>query len=192
MRYQQQHHPMSELALALQEVEATPPELDAAFSAWYPELKKIAHMRLMQAGLRGSVQTTSLVHDSYLKLADGAGVQVGSRLQFLAYASRTLRSLIIDQVREQRALRRGGDLQLLTLDTAVADGLGADLDIERVHAALDELAALDPVLSRLVELRFFGGLTGTEIGDLLGLSERTVQREWRKARALLLTLLEST
>lgn len=182
---------MSELAVALQEVEAAPPELGAAFSAWYPELKRIAHMRLVQAGLRGSVQTTSLVHDSFLKLADGAGIQVGTRLQFLAYASRTLRSLIIDQVREQRALRRGGDLEALTLDTAVADGIGKDLDIERVHAALDELAALDPALSRLVELRFFGGLTAVEIGELLKLSERTVQREWRKARALLVTLLES-
>lgn len=182
---------MSELAFALQEVEATPPELGAAFSAWYPELKRIAHMRLVQSGLRGSVQTTALVHDSFLKLADGAGLHVGTRLQFLAYASRTLRSLIIDQVREQRALRRGGDLEALTLDTAVADGIGKDLDIERVHAALDELAALDPALSRLVELRFFGGLTALEIGELLKLSERTVQREWRKARALLVTLLDS-
>lgn len=182
---------MSELAAALQEIEATPSSLEAAFSAWYPELKRIAHMRLMQAGLRGSVQTTSLVHDGYLKLADGAGIAVGTRLQFLAYASRTLRSLIIDQVREQRALRRGGDMQLLTLDTAVADGIGKDLDVERVHAALEALATLDPPLARLVELRFFGGLTATEIGELLDLSERTVQREWRKARALLLTLLES-
>ena len=182
---------MSELALALQEAEATPPALDVAFSAWYPELKKIAHLRLMQSGLRGSVQTTSLVHDSYLKLADGAGLQVGTRLQFLAYASRTLRSLIIDQVREQRALRRGGDVQLLTLDTAVADGIGRDLDVERLHGALEELTALDPALARLVELRFFGGLTATQIGELLNLSERTVQREWRKARALLITFLES-
>ncbi len=181
---------MSELGTALQDVEAAPPALDAAFSAWYPELKKIAHMRLMQSGLRGSVQTTSLVHDSYLKLADGVGVQIGSRLQFLAYASRTLRSLIIDQVREQRALRRGGDVQMLTLDTAVADGIGIDVDIERVHAALEELAALDPALAKLVELRFFGGLSEGEIGPLLGISLRTVQREWRKARALLVTILD--
>lgn len=182
---------MSELALALQEVESSPPALDAAFSSWYPELKRIAHMRLMQAGLRGSVQTTSLVHDSYLKLASGAGIQVGTRPQFLAYASRTLRSIIIDLVREQRAQRRGGDMQLLTLDTAVADGVGKDLDIERVNAAMGELAELDPALSKLVELRFFGGLTAQEIATMLGLSERTVQREWRKARALLVTILES-
>lgn len=182
---------MSELALALQEVESTPPALDSAFSSWYPELKSIAHMRLMQAGLRGSVQTTSLVHDSYLKLASGKGILIGTRQQFLAYASRTLRSIIIDLVREQRAQRRGGNMELLTLDTAVADGVGKDLDIERVNAAMTELAALDPALSKLVELRFFGGLTAQEIATMLGLSERTVQREWRKARALLVTILES-
>lgn len=182
---------MSELAIALQALESTPPALDAAFSSWYPELKRIAHLRLMQAGLRGSVQTTSLVHDSYLKLASGDGLHVGSRPQFLAYASRTLRSLIIDLVREQRAQRRGGGVELLTLDTAVADGVGRDLDVERVNAALAELADLDPALSRVVELRFFGGLTALEIGEMLGLSERTVQREWRKARALLVTILET-
>jgi RNA polymerase sigma factor (TIGR02999 family) len=182
---------MSELALALKEIESATPALDAAFSSWYPELKRIAHMRLLQAGMRGSVQTTSLVHDSYLKLVSGAGIHVGTRPQFLAYASRTLRSIIIDLVREQRAQRRGGDLELLTLDTAIADGVGKDLDIERVNAAMSELAALDPALVRLVELRFFGGLTALEIGEMLGLSERTVQREWRKARALLVTILET-
>lgn len=189
--YPQQTTATSDFALALQKVDAVPPELDAAFARWYPELKRIAHARLMQAGLRGSVQTTSLVHDSYLKLASGAGIQIDSRPQFLAYASRTLRSIIIDTVREQRAKRHGGDVELLTLDTAVADGIGRDLDIERVNGALAELAALDAVLSRLVELRFFGGLTEREIGEMLGLSERTVQREWRKARALLMTILES-
>jgi RNA polymerase sigma factor (TIGR02999 family) len=183
---------MSELVLALQEIEATPAALDAAYSSWYPELKRIAHMRLLQAGLRGSVQTTSLVHDSYLKLSVSGGMQIGTRPQFLAYASRTLRSIIIDLVREQRAQRRGGGMELLTLDTAVADGIGRDMDIERVNVALGELTEIDPALSRLVELRFFGGLTALEIAEMLGLSERTVQREWRKARALLLTIIEST
>ena len=88
-------------------------------------------------------------------------------------------------------MRRGGDVQMLTLDTAVADGIGRDLDVERLHGALEELTALDPALARLVELRFFGGLTAIQIGELLNLSERTVQREWRKARALLITFLES-
>jgi RNA polymerase sigma factor (TIGR02999 family) len=182
---------MSELALALKGIQSTPAALDAAFSLLYPELKRLARTRLMQAGLRGSVQTTSLVHDSYVKLASGSGMHVGTRPQFLAYASRTLRSIVIDLVREQRALRRGGDVELLTLDTAIADGFGRDLDIERVNSALEELGMLDPALLQLVELRFFAGLTALEIGEMLDLSERTVQREWRKARALLVTILES-
>jgi len=182
---------MTELALALQPILAPDPALDAAYVQWYPELKRIARMRLLQSGQRGHVQTTSLVNDSYLKLAESGGVQVGSKLQFLAYASRTLRSLIIDQVREQRSQRRGGEFELMTLDTAVAEGISLDIDIERVHGALEELQALDPALSRLVELRFFGGMTGEQIGELLGLSERSIQREWRKARALLVTLLEA-
>lgn len=181
---------MTELGLALQRIDGDTPAINEAFTAWYPELKRIARMRILQAGLRGSVQTTSLVHDSYVRLAEGPGVAVGSRLQFFAYASRTLRSIIIDMIREQRAQRRGGDVEMLTLDTAVAAGISSDLDVERVNAALEELSVLDPSLARLVELRFFGGLTAVEIADLLDLSERTVQREWRKARAMLLTMIE--
>jgi RNA polymerase sigma factor (TIGR02999 family) len=182
---------MSDVVLALQSIDLQPQmEVDSAFRRWYPELKQIAHARLQRTGLRGSVQTTSLVHDSYLRLAERGELQFATRLQFLAYASRTLRSLIIDQVREQRAQRRGGDLDLVTLDTVMSAGLRPDLDIERVNSSLESLAALDPALMRLVELRFFGGLSALEIADLTGSSERTVQREWTKARALLLTLLE--
>ena len=183
---------MSELAIALQKIEQEhSAALDEAFGAWYPELKKIAHARLSRSGLQGSMQTTALVHDSYMKLATGPDRQFGSRLQFLAYASRTLRSIVIDTIREERALRRGGGLDLVTLDTAVQDGIGPSIDVEAVNNAMDELAKLDPSLARLVEMRFFGGMTAIEIAEALGISERTVQREWNKARALLLTMIES-
>ena len=182
---------MTDLAIALQKIEKEQSAaLDEAFSAWYPELKKIAHARLNRSGLAGSMQTTALVHDSYMKLAGGPALQFASRLQFLAYASRTLRSIVIDTIREERALRRGGDLNLVTLDTAVQEGIGATIDVEDVNAALDDLAKLDPALARLVEMRFFGGMTAPEIAEALGISERTVQREWTKARALLLTMIE--
>ena len=137
------------------------------------------------------MQTTALVHDSYMKLASGASLQFANRLQFLAYASRTLRSIVVDTIREERALRRGGDLDLVTLDTAVQEGVGAGVDGEDVNAAMDDLAKLDPALARLVEMRFFGGMTAPEIAEALDISERTVQREWTKARALLLTMIES-
>jgi len=182
---------MTDLAIALQKIEQEHgAALNKAFSSWYPELKKIAHARLNRSGLNGTMQTTALVHDSYMKLADGAQLQFSSRLQFLAYASRTLRSLVIDTIREERALRRGGDLTLVTLDTAVQEGVGAAVDVEDVNAAMDDLAKLDPALARLVEMRFFGGMTAAEIAEALGISERTVQREWSKARALLLTMIE--
>lgn len=182
---------MTDLAIAFQKIELEhSAALDEAFSVWYPELKQIAHARLSRSGLNGSMQTTALVHDSYMKLAAGPDRQFPSRLQFLAYASRTVRSIIIDTVREERALRRGGDLDLVTLDTAIQDGIGAAVDVEDVNTAMDALAKLDPALARLVEMRFFGGMTAAEIAEALGSSERTVQREWQKARALLLTLIE--
>jgi len=164
-------------------------DLDRAFSAFYPELKKIAHARLRGSGLEGSMQTTALVHDSYLKLASGPGIAVGDRLQFFAYSSRVLRSIVVDLVREQRALRRGGDADIVTLDTAAGEGLPPSVDVETVNTALEDLAKLDPALARLVEMRFFGGMTEDDIAEALGVSVRTVSREWKKARALLLTLV---
>ena len=182
---------MTDLAIALQKIEQEhSAALDEAFSAWYPELKKIAHARLNRSGLGGSMQTTALVHDSYMKLATGANLQFANRLQFLAYASRTLRSIVIDTIREERALRRGGNMNLVTLDTAIQEGIGASIDVEAVNGAMDDLAKLDPALARLVEMRFFGGMTAVEIAEALGISERTVQREWIKARALLLTMID--
>jgi RNA polymerase sigma factor (TIGR02999 family) len=182
---------MTDFAIALQKIEQEQgAALNDAFSSWYPELKKIARARLNRSGLNSSMQTTALVHDSYMKLAAGTQLQFSNRLQFLAYASRTLRSLVIDTIREERALRRGGDLNLVTLDTAVQDGVGPAVDAEDVNAAMNDLAKLDPALARLVEMRFFGGMTTAEIAEALGISERTVQREWSKARALLVTMIE--
>jgi len=179
-----------ELAAALGKVDATGSGLDEAFAAYYPELKKIAHARLRGSGLEALMQTTALVHDSYLRLASGPGIAIGDRLQFFAYSSRVLRSIVVDLVREQRAQRRGGDLELVTLDTASAEGVPESIDIEAVNDALDDLARLEPALARLVEMRFFGGMSEAEIAEALGISKRTVSREWNKARALLLTLVE--
>jgi RNA polymerase sigma factor (TIGR02999 family) len=180
----------NELAAALRSIDGAPDSaLDQAFVAWYPELKKMAHARLRGTGLNGSVQTTALVHESYLKLAAGREVAFVGRLQFLAYSSRVLRSIIVDLVREQRALRRGGEADIVTLDTGVVEGLAPTVDVEAVNDALVDLAKLDTGLARLVEMRFFGGMSEAEIAEALGVSQRTVSREWKKARALLLGLL---
>ncbi len=181
---------MSEIAAAFESVTRQDNAvLDKAFAEFYPELKRIARSRLRGTGLQGHLQTTALVHDSYLKLASGPAREFPDRLHFLSYASRALRSIVIDLVREQRALRRGGDMDIVTLDTAAGEGVAPSVDVETVSRALDDLAKLDDGLARLVEMRFFGGLTEVEIAEALGLSERTVRREWSKARALLLTLI---
>src|SRR3954471_18574413 len=107
------------VAEALRAVEAAAtPELDRAFAAYYPELKKIAHARLRGSGLEGSLQTTGLVHDSYLKLDSGPCRAVMRRREFFAYPSRVLPRIVVDLVRGQGALRRGGDRDIITLDTA--------------------------------------------------------------------------
>ena len=180
----------SEIAEALRGVEGGQGSgLDRAFAAYYPELKKIAHARLRGSGLDGAMQTTALVHDGYLRLAHREGITFEDRLQFFAYSSRVLRSIVVDLVREQRALRRGGDRDIVTLDTAAGEGLPASTDVETVNDALEDLAKLEPALARLVEMRFFGGMTEPEIAEALGVSQRSVSREWQKARALLLTLI---
>ena len=180
---------MSEIAQALQRVAHQDHQaLDRVFAESYPDLKRIAHARLRGSGLEGHVQTTALVHESYLKLAGGRECEFPDRLHFLSYASRTLRSIVVDIVRERRAQRRGGDLDIVTLDTAVEAGAGA-MDVEQVNAAIQDLAKLDEGLAHLVEMRFFGGLTEEEIAEALRTSVSTVHREWTKARALLHTLL---
>ena len=182
---------MSEVSAALQRIDASDTaELDRIFAACYPDLKRIAHARLRGSPLQGHLQTTALVHDSYLKLSAGQARAYPDRLHFLAYASRTLRSIVIDIVREERALRRGGGLDLVTLDTAAVEGIAPSVDVETVNSALEELRKIDEPLARLVEMRFFGGMTELEIAEALGMSERTVRREWHKARALLLTLIQ--
>lgn len=181
---------MSDVADALRRIDAPPDDLEKAFSACYPELKKIARARLRGSGLQGEMQTTALVHDSYLRLAGRRDLAFPDRLQFFAYASRVLRSIVVDLVREQKAQRRGGDAEIVTLDTALGEGLAPQMDVEDVNGALEDLARLDPGLARLVEMRFFGGMSEDEVAEALGVSKRTVSREWQKARALLLTILE--
>lgn len=173
----------SEIADALLAVEhRDASELDRAFAAFYPELKKIAHARLRGSGLDGDMQTTALVHDSYLRLAANPAISFGDRLQFFAYSSRTLRSIVVDLVREQRALRRGGDAQIVTLDTTAGEGLPASVDIETVNDALEDLAKLDPALARLVEMRFFGGMTAGEIAACIEAPVHIVRRDLRAAQ----------
>ena len=165
---------------------------DQLFAAAYDELHKLARARLRDGGRNTVLDTTSLVHESYLKFLQGGQLRADDRKAFFAYSSRIMRSVIIDTVRERRAERRGGDLLEVTLNTEVGDGLPSGSDeILRVHEALLALEQAEPRLARVVEMRYFGGYSEAEIAETLELTDRTVRRDWEKARLLLMAMLKS-
>jgi RNA polymerase sigma factor (TIGR02999 family) len=132
------------------------------------------------------LDTTALLHESYLRLVKVGALSIANRAHFLAYASRVMRSIIVDFARQRLSQRRGSGAVELPLDTETDEQAPSpEADVVRVHDALDELAAADERLVRLVEMRYFGGLTEDEIAEALGVSIRTVQRDWEKARLLL-------
>ncbi|HKX42364.1 MAG TPA: ECF-type sigma factor [Burkholderiaceae bacterium] len=155
-------------------------------SLLYDELHRLARSRLRHAGDLTLLDTTALVHESYLRIQQAGKVEFSSRGHYLAYAAKAMRAVVIDIVRARQAERRGGDALHVTLDTAVVDSVAReDEELLRVHAALDELAGVDERLAKVVEMRYFGGLTEAEIAEHLGVTERTVQRDWQKARLFL-------
>ena len=161
------------------------------FQSLYPELRRIARLRLARDDRGTLLDTTSLVHECYLKFANAERVQASDRAHFLAYSATAMRSIVVDFARARQAERRGGGARNLTLDSVIADGMPAGEDeVIGVHEALDDLATLDGRLARVVEMRYFGGMTEVEIAEVLGLSDRTVRRAWEKARLLLLAALE--
>ncbi len=166
------------------------PAFDRLFAHLYPELKRIAHARLCADGPPRALDTTALVHECYLKLLSTAQLAPADRAHFLAYGARVMRSVIVDTVRAARRQRRGGDAAHVTLDTALAGGLPAGEDeILDVDAALAEMERLDARLVRIVEMRYFVGLKDAEIASALGITDRTVRRDWAKARLLLAAAL---
>jgi RNA polymerase sigma factor (TIGR02999 family) len=165
--------------------------LDRVVALTYQELRAIAHRRLAARGPGGTLSTTALVHEAYLKLVDQSRAGWQDRAHFLALASLAMRHVLVDRARERSTLKRGGARRHITLDDealAVEDQPEALLQLTE---ALDRLATLEPRLARVVECRFFGGLTEEETAAALGVTTRTVQRDWVKARVLLRRVLES-
>ena len=163
--------------------------LDDAVALAYRELRAIAHQRLRARDGGGTLTTTALVHEAYLKLADNSEYAFKDRAHFLALASVVMRHVLVDRARQVSALKRGGINQRVTFDDnqlAVETESNALLQLDE---ALDELSRFDPRLARVVECRFFGGLTEKETADALDITVRTVQRDWVKARILLQRLL---
>jgi len=159
---------------------------DQLFHNLYPDLRRIARARLAPHVRGTMLDTSALVHEAYLKLEQAARLTPADRSHFLAYASHVMRSIIVDAARAGRSQRRGGDAVQVTLDTDVAEAAAAgEEQILDVDAALQRLAQIDRRLASVVEMRYFGGMTEVEIGEALGVTERTVRRDWEKARLLL-------
>jgi len=183
-----QHKQMSEITALLDRINRGDSEArDMLYARLYPDLHKLARSRLARNETITLLDTTGLVHETYLRFLDARALAFADRGRFFAYAASVMHSVIVDEVRKRRAERRGGDVVRLPLDEQVVDSL-ADAEgaqILHVHEALGELAALDPRLAQVVEMRYFGGCSEQDIAASLGVTERTVRRDWSKARTLL-------
>ena len=170
-----------------------PDAFAAVFEAAYPELQNLARSRLRRSGASDALDTTALVHETFLRFANGGQLQAEHRPHFFRYASRVMRSVIVDLLRERNAQRRGGKVvhDVFTTQIEVL-GNGGEDEILKVHEALDGLGQYDPRLIDVVQMRYFAGLTDREIGAALGVTERTVRRDWEKARLLLLEALDGS
>jgi len=161
---------------------------DQLFAAVYDDLRRVARHQLHRERAGHTLDTTALVHEAYMRLVDQTRTNWADRAQFFAIASRVMRRILVDHARRKRAAKRGGVQVPVTLGAADADDSAALLADERagtllaVDEALTRLAAREARLARVVECRFFGGLTDAETGAVLGITERTVQRDWAKAK----------
>ncbi len=160
---------------------------DVLFAAAYEELRRLARSRLRDCGRNTMLDTTCLVHEAYLRFVRAGELRAGDRRAFFSYASRVMRAVIVDSTRERLAERRGGGLPPLTLSTELVGNLAeGEETILKVHEALEVLARADGRLAQVVEMRYFGGYSEREIAETLQVTERTVQRDWEKARLILL------
>jgi RNA polymerase sigma factor (TIGR02999 family) len=168
---------------------------DTLFAALYRELHGLAERELRRGGPDLTLGATTLLHEAYLNIAQREGVGFASRAQFLTYAARAMRGLMIDYVRRRLAKKRGSEFHITSESSAdLAQGEDGEA-VERLEAlavALDALGSVDPPLAQLVDLHFFGGLTFAELAELRGVSERTVLRDWRKARLLLHRVMQDS
>lgn len=158
---------------------------DELFELVYAELTRIARARLSRSAPLTQIDAPSLVHEAYLRLSRNAELPVDDRRAFFAYAASVMRNVVVDYVRERAAEKRGGGAERVTLTGDRTEFAAEPTDFGQLDAALARLAQVDERSHRIVELRYFAGLTHDEIADTLDVSPATVKREWRKARAFL-------
>ncbi len=157
----------------------------ALFERLYPELREIAHGQLRRQAQTGTLGTTALIHEAYLKLCDHERLDVRDRSHFFALSARVMRQVLVDYFRAGTALKRGAGVTVRPLEEGQVPVEGRGEMLLALDEALGRLESLDQRLARVVEYRFFGGMTQEEIGDVLGVTPRTVRNDWRKARAWL-------
>ena len=159
---------------------------EALFSALYSELHRLARRELARFGPAATLSTTTLLHETYLDLSAQDRTNFPDQARFMAYAARAMRGLIIDHSRRRSAIKRGGQFEITSLAGSEGTvGRAETAELERISHALDELARADADLAGLVDLKFFCGFSFAEIGAMRNVSERTVQRQWEKARIYL-------
>ncbi len=161
------------------------PAADALFAALYSELRRLAKRELGRHGLQVSLSATTLLHEAYLDMAERDGPSFPDRARFMGYAARVMRGLIIDHARERHAQKRGGLFEITALDTQAMENAVDHRELVHISETLDELGKVEPALAGIVDLKFFCGFSFAEIAAMQNVSERTVQRNWEKARIYL-------
>jgi RNA polymerase sigma factor (TIGR02999 family) len=159
--------------------------IDQIVALTYQELRELAHQRLRGTPQITLLETGALVNECYLRLVKVGELNAGDRAHFLGYAARVMRSIVVDFARARLAERRGGNAPHISAGTNISDPAASAEEVVRIDEALQELARLDVRLVQVVELKYFGGLKNEEIAEALGIAERSVRRDWQKARALL-------
>lgn len=158
---------------------------EALFAKLYSELRQVAKRELARRGGSVSISATTLLHEAYLAMSARGEPSFPDRLKFLGYAARVMRGLIIDHFRERHAQKRGGLFEITSLETEPMESSVSHRELQQIGEALDELGKVEPSLAELVDLKFFCGLSFGEIAALRDVSERTVQRDWQRARLYL-------
>lgn len=158
---------------------------DALFSALYSELHRVSKRELARRGGAASLGATTLLHQAYIEIAAKEGALFPDRGRFMAYASRVMRGLIIDHARNRCAQKRGGQFHITSTSAALEHAVADDRELTLIGEAIDELARIDAPLAEIVDMKFFCGFTFAEIAAMKDISERTVKRQWERARAYL-------
>jgi RNA polymerase sigma factor (TIGR02999 family) len=165
--------------------------IDELFAACYDDLRRLAHARLRRSSNLSGLDTTGLVHESYFRFLTASNFVLEDRLSFLSYASRVMRSIVVDLIRQKLTQKNGGNVTEITLNTNIVESVCVpENEVLRINEALEELATIDERLALVVEMRYFGGLSEHEIAEALGLSTRTVERDWEKAKLFLQNTLQ--